>query len=114
MTARKDIEVGKVIEIKPGKTVKTKVKLKRSGVNDRELQPLSGLTFFGPDKSDSYVQDILFQYVQRVGLTSFVLGKVKKLSSVQYQLGLIRFENGTFSQWMRSSIRRLSSMMGSC
>lgn len=88
---------GQVLEIKPGKTLKQKVRLKRArpGVNEIELEPLSGLLLHGDDASgEDYVQDMLFQYVQRVGLVTFLLGKVKSTSKGGAVLRLVRFEGG--------------------
>ena len=88
---------GQVVEIKPGKTLKQKVRLKRarSGVNEVELEPLQSLILHGPEASgEAYVQDILFQYVQRVGLVTLLLGKVKSTSDGGSVLRLVRFEAG--------------------
>jgi hypothetical protein len=88
---------GQVVEIKPGKTLKQKVRLKRArkGVNEVELEPLKSLILHGVDASgEAYVQDILFQYVQRVGLVTLLLGKVKSTGDGGSILRLVRFEAG--------------------
>ena len=86
---------GEVVEVKPGKSIKKRARLKRprSGVNERELQPLEGIILSGSEKSDqSYVQDLLFQYSQQVGVDVFVLGKVVRRSGEKLQLDLLRYD----------------------
>ena len=88
---------GEVVEIKPRKSIKRKVRLKkaRPGVREAELDPLSSLVLFGDELSDeAYIQDIMFQYSQRVGLSTLLLGKVNALPTGGAVLKLLRFDSG--------------------
>lgn len=88
---------GEVVEIKASKSIKRRVRLKRAraGVREVELDPLSSLVLFGDELSDeSYIQDIMFQYSQRVGLSTLLVGRVKSLSGGGAVLKLVRFSAG--------------------
>lgn len=88
---------GEVVDISPRKSIKRKVRLKsaRSGVNDVELDPFSSLVFFGSEASGgAFVQEIMYQYAQRVGLNTLLLGKVITVPTGGWQLMLAGFHAG--------------------